>query len=218
MSAASERYSYNPILRWNPQVEDYFINAYGSSHFAQISKALTRPSCYSCIRVNTLKSTSDAVIEKLWEIMRKSGSQNDVEDINLRETKAWFWTTILMVICPTNHPRRYLLVGNVLKQFFEVLRSAIASVLLRKYFRVYVPGVMACSSHVEEGDLVAVSVAVEQPSPDGGWGLGITRGTVLQGLPTDVDATKFRCFGKGKRYRAHDWMQDIIWAPPAHKE
>ncbi|XP_022759895.1 uncharacterized protein LOC111306257 isoform X1 [Durio zibethinus] len=81
MDAASERYSYNPILRWNPRVEDYFIKAYGSLHFAQISKALT--------------------------------------------------------------------------------------------------------SHGEEGDLVAVSVAVEQPVPDGGWELGITRGTVLQGLQTD---------------------------------
>ncbi|XP_022759896.1 uncharacterized protein LOC111306257 isoform X2 [Durio zibethinus] len=80
MDAASERYSYNPILRWNPRVEDYFIKAYGSLHFAQISKALT--------------------------------------------------------------------------------------------------------SHGEEGDLVAVSVAVEQPVPDGGWELGITRGTVLQGLQT----------------------------------
>ena len=38
--------------------------------------------------MNTLKSTSDAVIEKLQEIMRKSGSENDVEDINLKKTKA----------------------------------------------------------------------------------------------------------------------------------
>lgn len=43
---------------------------------------------------------------------------------------------------------------------------------------------MACSAHVEKGDLVAVSVAVEQPGLDGGWSLGITRGTVVQGLPT----------------------------------
>jgi hypothetical protein len=41
---------------------------------------------------------------------------------------------------------------------------------------------MACSAHVEKGEKIAVSVAVEQPGPDGGWGLGITRGTVLQGL------------------------------------
>ncbi|XWS30915.1 hypothetical protein CRYUN_Cryun23aG0032300 [Craigia yunnanensis] len=73
MDASSERYSFKPVQRWNPQVEDYFIKAYGSLHFAQISKGLTPPSCYSCIRVNTLKSTSDAVIEKLQEIMRKSG-------------------------------------------------------------------------------------------------------------------------------------------------
>lgn len=38
--------------------------------------------------MNTLKSTTDAVIEKLQEIMRKSGSQNDVEGINLKENKA----------------------------------------------------------------------------------------------------------------------------------
>lgn len=43
------------------------------------------------------------------------------------------------------------------------------------------PGLLACSSHVEKGDIVAVSVAVEQPSADGGWGVGLTRGTVLQG-------------------------------------
>lgn len=43
---------------------------------------------------------------------------------------------------------------------------------------------MACSAHVEKGDLVAVSVAVEQPGVDGGWGLGITRGTIIHGLET----------------------------------
>lgn len=37
----SERYCYNPTLRWNPQVEEYFIKAYGSELFSSISKALT---------------------------------------------------------------------------------------------------------------------------------------------------------------------------------
>ena len=45
------------------------------------------------------------------------------------------------------------------------------------------PGVLACSAHVEKGDVVAVSVAVEQPGADGGWGANITRGTILQGSP-----------------------------------
>ena len=44
------------------------------------------------------------------------------------------------------------------------------------------PGVLACSSHVEKGDVVAVSVAIEQQKLDGEWCVGLTRGTVLQGL------------------------------------
>lgn len=35
-----------------------------------------RPSCYSCIRVNTLKSTTDTVIEKLSTIVKETGHLN----------------------------------------------------------------------------------------------------------------------------------------------
>ncbi|CAI9296411.1 unnamed protein product [Lactuca saligna] len=48
--------------------------------------------------------------------------------------------------------------------------------------QVYVPGILARNAHVEKGDLVEVSVGVEQPSRDNGWAIGITRGIVLQGL------------------------------------
>ncbi|WRX10684.1 SAM-dependent methyltransferase RsmB/NOP2-type - like 3 [Theobroma cacao] len=208
MDASSERYCYNPILRWNPQVEDYFIKAYGSLHFAQISKALTRPSCYSCIRVNTLKTTSDAVIEKLQEIMRKSGSDNDVEDINFEEIKANKSIDLDMAekqSCLQNGSVSKCQIPGLEYVVFvkgsgphtidygyapdkppkEVLVSRKCAEAVLRGAQVYVPGVMACSAHVEEGDAVAVSVAVEQPAPDGGWGLGITRGTVLQGLQTD---------------------------------
>lgn len=53
---------------------------------------------------------------------------------------------------------------------------------------MYVPGVLACSAHVEEGEQVAVSVSIEQPGIDGGWGAGFTRGTVLQGPQTGMNA------------------------------
>ncbi|XP_021301026.1 putative methyltransferase NSUN6 isoform X3 [Herrania umbratica] len=208
MDASSERYCYNPILRWNPQVEDYFIKAYGSLHFAQISKALTHPSCYSCIRVNTLKTTSDAVIEKLQEIMRKSGSENDVEDISIEEIKANNSIDLDMAekqLCLQNWSISKCQIPGLEYVVFvkgsgphavdygyapdkppkEVLVSRKCAEAVLRGAQVYVPGVMACSAHVEEGDAVAVSVAVEQPAPDGGWGLGITRGTVLQGLQTD---------------------------------
>ncbi|KAE8718744.1 NOL1/NOP2/sun family protein isoform 2 [Hibiscus syriacus] len=140
--------------------------------------------------------------------MRKSGSQNDVEDINLRETKACNDIDsdmaetqsslqhesiskcqipglgyVVFVKGSGPHDIDYGYLPN--KPPKEVLVSRKCAEAVLRGAQVYVPGVMACSSHVEEGDLVAVSVAVEQPSPDGGWGLGITRGTVLQGLPTD---------------------------------
>lgn len=36
-----------------------------------------QPSCYSCIRVNTLKSTSDSVIEKLSSLLQVNGWQSN---------------------------------------------------------------------------------------------------------------------------------------------
>lgn len=38
--------------------------------FLWLSVLVRRPSCYSCIRVNTLKSTSDGIIEKLMAILQ----------------------------------------------------------------------------------------------------------------------------------------------------
>lgn len=67
----------------------------------------------------------------------------------------------------------------------EVIVSRKCAEAVLRGAQVYVPGVMACSAHVESGDVVAVSVAVEQPSTDGGWATGITRGTIVQGLQTD---------------------------------
>ncbi|KAE9454867.1 hypothetical protein C3L33_13231, partial [Rhododendron williamsianum] len=85
---ASERYQYNPTLQWNPRVEEYFIKAYGADHFARISKSLTSPSCYSCIRVNTLKLTSDAIIEKLLSTLPGIRQQSGTDGMNQRDINA----------------------------------------------------------------------------------------------------------------------------------
>ncbi|XP_021898401.1 putative methyltransferase NSUN6 isoform X2 [Carica papaya] len=189
---SSERYCYNPVLHWNPQVEDYFVKAYGAEHFTRISKALTRPSCYSCIRVNTLKTTSDAVSEKLEKILQNSGPENAADGTNLTkmDTDGLISKSqipgldyVLFVKgsgphvinhgCAPDKPPKEIIVSRKCAE--AVLRGA----------QVYVPGVMACSAHVEKGDVVAVSVAVEQAGLNGGWSIGMTRGTVLQGSPTD---------------------------------
>ncbi|XP_059452670.1 rRNA (cytosine-C(5))-methyltransferase NOP2C [Corylus avellana] len=228
MEDISERYGYKPMLRWNPQVEEYFIKAYGADHFSRISNALTHPSCYSCVRVNPLKSTSDAVIQKLMAIMKETEHDDANENLNeydanvnadtgLKQKGCLKKTNISLNLSDcskvTNALKENFQTGPISKCQFpgldyvvfvrgsgphvidygyihekppkEVIVSRKCAEAVLRGAQVYVPGVMACSAHVEKGEKIAVSVAVEQPGPDGGWGLGITRGTVLQGLETD---------------------------------
>ncbi|XP_038981447.1 tRNA (cytosine(72)-C(5))-methyltransferase NSUN6 [Phoenix dactylifera] len=228
-SSSTERYSYNPALRWNPQVEEYFIKAYGAEHFARISKALAHPSCYSCIRVNTLRSSSDAVIKKLATILDDKKLAGDIDGMTISKQSAAAEVDQVMKpdsFCETLNPDHRLATGtdgdtsvervrspcickcpypgldNVVfvkgsgphtfqydgqtgQPVKEVIVSRKCAEAVLRGAQVYVPGVLACSSHVEKGDMVAVSVAVEQPLNDNGWGVGITRGTVLQGLLSD---------------------------------
>lgn len=193
----SERYTFIPTLHWNPDVENYFVNAYGAQHFARISKALTQPSCYSCIRVNTLKTTSDAVIEKLSKILEETGVPNDVETHQSSNdllkasgeigpiTKCQIpgLDYVLFVRGSGPHAIPYEFTQD--RPLKEVLVSRKCAEAVLRGAQVFVPGVLACSAHVEEGDVVAVSVAVEQSISEGKWGTGITRGTVMQGLQTD---------------------------------
>ncbi|GJT34325.1 putative methyltransferase NSUN6 [Tanacetum coccineum] len=196
--SASDRYSYNPTLRWNPQVEDYFIQAYGAEAFHRISKALTRPSCYSCIRVNTLKTTTEAVIEKILEIQREkrlNDSLNNLDtndDVDISESvKSPTSETNPVLKCQIPgldyvvfvkgsgpHNIQYDYQQDAPPKEVIVSRKCAEAVL--RGAQVYIPGILACSAHVEKGEKVAVSVGVEQPGRDGGWAIGITHPQYLE--------------------------------------
>ncbi|KAL9230256.1 hypothetical protein vseg_005633 [Gypsophila vaccaria] len=181
----SERYCFKPTLHWNPKVEEYFIKAYGADHFARISEALTRPSCYSCIRVNILKTTSDAIIQKLTA-MQQETCENGTEGISnnvIHKCPIPGLDYVVFVQGSGPHEVNY---GHTPNQpLKEVIVSRKCAEAVLRGAQVFVPGVLACSAHVEKGDTVAVSVALERLEPDGKWGTGITRGTILQGLDTD---------------------------------
>nr|XP_004305841.2 PREDICTED: putative methyltransferase NSUN6 [Fragaria vesca subsp. vesca] len=178
MEQQQQRYSYNPTLRWNPEVDSYLSHAYEPDHFSRISKALTRPSCYSCIRVNTLKSTPDSVIEKLRDILKGASiSKCEVEGLEYLVFVKGTGPHSVDYGCDED--------GNVNPPLKEILVSRKCAEAVLRGAEVYVPGVLACSAHVEKGDEVAVSVSVEQPGAEGGWVVGITRGTILQGAETD---------------------------------
>ncbi|CAK8538724.1 unnamed protein product [Lathyrus sativus] len=194
--SSSQRYSYNPALNWNPQLHNYFTKAYGSDRFSRISSALTRPSRYSCIRVNTLRSNCDAVIEKLRLLVKKSSNADDCENgydaVNpLKECldsdsgpvfKCRIPGLDYVVFVWGSGPHR-VDYGNVAPKEVIVSRKCAEAVL--RGAQVYVPGILACSAHVEKGDTIAVSVSVEQKGSDGSWSAGMTRGIVLQGSETD---------------------------------
>lgn len=225
-SSSFDRYSFNPKLRWNPEVEEYFVKAYGADHFALISKALTRPSSYSCIRVNTLRSSSDEVINKLLAILEgkqllsltscmhieghntiaeayplKQGSFHQTLDGSGKQFANTQTSTCesqdpYIYKCPYpgldsvvfvkgSGPHKFHCGDQSAQPVKEIIVSRKCAEAVLRGAQVFVPGVLACSAHVEKGDVVAVSVAVEQPGPDGKWGFGITRGTVLQGIQSD---------------------------------
>ncbi|KAF8659088.1 hypothetical protein HU200_058731 [Digitaria exilis] len=200
--AASDkgRYTFNPKLRWQPEVEEYFAAAYGRDRFARISEALAHPSRYSCIRVNTLKSSPDAVMHKLMDLVCENGLSDGINGLEIGQQNGGDQShersylvqkcsyagleNILFVQGSGPHVLHYNSQPDHSVKEIIVSRKCAESVL--RGAQVYVPGVLACSAHVENGDKVAVSVAVEQPVKDSGWAVGITRGTVLQGLQSDA--------------------------------
>ncbi|KAF8079903.1 hypothetical protein N665_0994s0028 [Sinapis alba] len=186
-SSDPERYCYDPVLRWDPQVEDYFNKAYGPDHFARISKALTRPSSYSCIRVNTVKTTSDAVIEKLTKILTESEDSLKLvqSDGSSSVSKCRIPGLEYVVFVHGSGPHRIDYDSGLENPPKEVLVSRKCAEAVLRGAQVYVPGVLACTAHVEKGDAVAVCVAMEQPGDEGDWSVNMTRGTTLQGLPSD---------------------------------
>ncbi|KAF3609072.1 hypothetical protein DY000_02044587 [Brassica cretica] len=185
----SSRYSYDPVLRWDPEVEDYFNKAYGPDHFARISKALTRPSSYSCIRVNAVKATSDAVIEKLTKILNDD-SEDGLKLVQQPDgssspiSKCQIPGLEYVVFVNGSGPHRIEYGSELENPPKEVLVSRKCAEAVLRGAQVYVPGVLACTAHVEKGDAVAVCVAMEQPGDDGDWSVNMTRGTTLQGLPS----------------------------------
>ncbi|XP_078431098.1 NOL1/NOP2/sun family protein isoform X2 [Wolffia australiana] len=196
-SESSGRYTFNPTLRWNSQVEEYFIKAYGAEHFAKISGSLTQPSSYSCIRVNFLRSSGDDIIEKLRSVSNEmndidqaAGSMEDQTELpvsrkQLEVEKCQFPELGYVIFVRGTGPHSIQYNDSSIQPLKEIIVSRKCAEAVLRGAQVFVPGVLACSSHVEKGDTVAVSVAVEQPRPNGEWATGITRGTTLQGLESD---------------------------------
>ncbi|GLI63582.1 hypothetical protein VaNZ11_006585 [Volvox africanus] len=62
---ANQHYGVRAAVRWDPAVEAYFTACFGAARLAAMSAALARPSLTPTLRVNTLRSKPQDVIQKL---------------------------------------------------------------------------------------------------------------------------------------------------------
>eukprot|EP00250_Pteridium_aquilinum_P014341 c21926_g2_i2 orf=477-947(-) len=65
---------YRPNLQFHAGVEAYFLKVFGAEHFHSICRALTCPSRYACVRINTLQTTSQEVLTKLLDVLKDSNT------------------------------------------------------------------------------------------------------------------------------------------------
>ncbi|XP_057854316.2 rRNA (cytosine-C(5))-methyltransferase NOP2C isoform X1 [Cryptomeria japonica] len=257
-----ERYNYDPKLQWDPQVTDYFNKIYGQSHFDRISHSLMRPSLYSCIRMNVLKTKCEEILHKLSSLLHETGFSEDDEmkslhrkvtadsgksndsrmmqkphgifqclnakenmQLNLEASGSATISSLsgvsvlecphdkvddedllccklpgmeYVVIVHGSGPFKIKYDVECSKPIKEVIVSRKCAEAVLRGADVFVPGVLACSAHVEKGDTVAVSVAVECHDPVVGWAVNITRGTILSGEEGDAYYSERSGFYIGK--------------------
>ncbi|WIA10672.1 hypothetical protein OEZ85_010852 [Tetradesmus obliquus] len=152
--------NFNPSIVWDPKVKEYFGHAFGAKKLQRISESLCRPSLKTCLRVNTLNSAPQDVVQQLQQLF--PGVQPYVHPV-----------VSSAVIVPGRGELQpdYEQCGGR-----EVVINRLAGEAVLKGANVFSPGLLAASRGLAAGDAVAVTVALERRP--GGWA-GVNRGATL---------------------------------------
>ncbi|KAI5084594.1 hypothetical protein GOP47_0000763 [Adiantum capillus-veneris] len=194
---------YRPNLQFNADVEAFFRRVFGMDHFEAICQALTCPSSYACVRVNTLQKTCQEVLTNLLKVLKDSHTTSISKPDEANEDTLCFEHPVVKntIVVQGDGPHQIDYIGKH-GVFKEVVVSRKCAESVLRGANVFVPGVLACSGHVEQGDIVAVSVAVEHLDEKGDWVVGLTRGTILlseHGNAQLEQNERARCYiGKGR--------------------
>lgn len=191
------QFTFEPFLVWNADVASYFKCVYGDRDFEGMSEALTRPPNNVCFRVNTLHTTSEEAISTVKTLLQsqfnqqtssasfRSGDSSQRDDTCQKDSVEGTLCSehvdmpgVILVQGSGPHKVNYEEEG--MEKMKEVVVSRKCAEAVLRGAHIFVPGVHACSAHVEEGDEVAVSVAIEQRDGNGGWAVGWTRGSILR--------------------------------------
>eukprot|EP00873_Tetraselmis_striata_P041919 jgi/Tetstr1/462183/TSEL_007247.t3 len=163
---ARQPYRYQPDVQWDPQVWQYLCQGFGEAGMQAMAAKLASPPLNLCFRINTLRiSPNDALRELQQQICSREG-WSALEVSPLAELPN-------VVVLKGHGPHAVDTTsaqdasGAGTKQV--VVDRKCGEAVLRGA-AVYAPGVLGCSPNVQEGDSVAVLIAL---SPQ------MTRGTVL---------------------------------------
>ncbi|MCO5586447.1 hypothetical protein L7F22_040387 [Adiantum nelumboides] len=161
------------------------------------------PSRYACVRVNTLQTTCQEVLTNLFKVLKDSQTAFISKPDEANKDTLCFEHPVIKntIIVQGDGPHQIDYTGQH-GVFKEVVVSRKCAEAVLRGANVFVPGVLACSGHVEQGDVVAISVAVEHLDEKGDWVVGLTRGTILlseHGNAQLEQNERLRCYiGKGR--------------------
>jgi methyltransferase NSUN6 len=192
------RRCWNPTVQWDPSVEKFLRAVLGPDRLRAISASTVQPPAATCLRVNTLRTTPHSVLHRVLDalspedraLVASSGKQPFVHP-----------QVANAVFVPGSGPHR---VDYDVTRGLEVIVGRKAGEAMLRGSNCYAPGVLACSSGIQAGDLVAVSIGLELPGDRvgaavGSGGFGCPRGTVFEpNLPLDDPRFPYRsrlCIG-----------------------
>ncbi|DBA94968.1 TPA: hypothetical protein ACH3X1_002494 [Trebouxia sp. C0004] len=176
----SHEKGFKPAVHWDVTVQPYFKAAFGVSGLDKLSETLCRPPLINSFRLNLDKTTREIALSRLSE---------PVDRTEHAYANRWSGHPAVPDIISQNGTGPHIVdYGNTSGQEVVISRRAAEAVLRGAH--VFVPGVMACSLDLHEGDLVAVSIAMEAPGTNG----YVTRGSVVG---SDLIAESTLYIGKG---------------------
>lgn len=175
-------------MQWDESVLPYFTAVFGHEGLARLSRVLCRPPLRNSFRVNLNRASREEVVKAL-------AGQDENE---FSEKSAWSNHAELpdVLIHQGTGPHA---VDYEDTQGKEVIISRRAAEAVLRGADVFVPGVMACSLDMHEGDLVAVSIAMELPGSAG----YITRGSIIDAA---LPAASSLYVGKGIAQLSRQYM------------
>ena len=136
----------------------------GPQRWASIAYHLPRPPLEACIRVNTLKTTREEVIERL---------RDELPGFEISEGPVAL--SVLIKGVRRNEPIEY---DEAVLQGREMIVGMIAGQAMLKGAELYTPGILASTRGLQAGDLVAVSVST--PTDPVKKTYGVTRQAILE--------------------------------------